>query len=124
LWTDFSEEIMAGSSLADFSTLKIEAIHSSETSVHTISTSQKTTFFLPYFSLSWESTPTDNHFSRKAKVCWQSTFCIWGVDSNADPSGRWKEPAASGRRLATREGTPRATVLRTLHEQQLCPYHI
>jgi hypothetical protein len=39
----------AGSSLADFSTLKMEAIRSSETSIHTRSTgatSQKTTFFI------------------------------------------------------------------------------
>jgi hypothetical protein len=47
VWTDVSEEHIsifrvepahAGSSLADFSTLKIEAIHSSETSVHIRST--------------------------------------------------------------------------------------
>jgi hypothetical protein len=42
LWTDVSEQLQppaqAGSSLADFYLLKIEAIRSSETSVHTIST--------------------------------------------------------------------------------------
>jgi hypothetical protein len=40
VWTDVSEERIAhaGSSLADFSTLKMDAIRSSETSVHTRST--------------------------------------------------------------------------------------
>jgi hypothetical protein len=38
LWRRLQPPAHAGSSLADFSTLKMEAIRSSETSVHTIST--------------------------------------------------------------------------------------